>query len=147
MRGLIDLAAAPAALALGAAACFGLALALTQFGLRHLSPRQGAAIGIPTTALLFWLFWLLSPLALDLGGWDARRGRDLPCPRPAVPGGGDAADLRGEPPDGTQRLRRPRQPRTAFRRDIGRACPRRGAGSAAGARHRHHPHRRCRALD
>jgi drug/metabolite transporter (DMT)-like permease len=62
MRGLIDLAATPAA-------CFGLALVLTQFGLRHLSPRQGAAVSISTTALLFWL---LSPLALDLSGWDGR---------------------------------------------------------------------------
>jgi len=69
MRGLIDLAATPAALALCAAACFGLALALTQFGLRHLSPRLGAAVSIPTTALLFWL---LSPLTLDLSGWDGR---------------------------------------------------------------------------
>ena len=69
MRGLTDLAATPAALALCAAACFGLALVLTQFGLRHLSPRQGAAVSISTTALLFWL---LAPLALDLGAWDGR---------------------------------------------------------------------------
>ena len=69
MRSLIDFATTPAALALCAALCFGLALVLTQFGLRHLSPRQGAVVSISTTALLFWL---LSPLTLDLAGWNGR---------------------------------------------------------------------------
>ena len=68
MRGLADIVATPAALALGAAAFFGLALVLTQFGLRHLPPRDGAVVSIGTTALLFWV---LSPLALDLSSWNA----------------------------------------------------------------------------
>jgi drug/metabolite transporter (DMT)-like permease len=69
MRSLTDFAATPAALAVSAAACFGLALVVTQFGLRHLSPRHGAVVSISTTTLLFWL---LSPVALDLGGWNGR---------------------------------------------------------------------------
>lgn len=68
MRGLADIVATPAALALGAAAFFGVALVLTQFGLRHLPPRDGAVVSIGTTALLFWV---LSPLALDLSSWNA----------------------------------------------------------------------------
>jgi len=32
--------------------CFGLALVLTQFGLRRLAPMQGAAVSIPTTTLM-----------------------------------------------------------------------------------------------
>jgi drug/metabolite transporter (DMT)-like permease len=39
-------------LALGSAFCFGVALLLTQFGLRGLSPLSGAAIGIPVSTLL-----------------------------------------------------------------------------------------------
>lgn len=50
-----------AALALGAAAGFGLALVLTQVGLRHLEPMRGASISVPSATLLFlalapWLF-------------------------------------------------------------------------------------------
>jgi drug/metabolite transporter (DMT)-like permease len=41
------------ALALAAAFFFGTALALTQLGLRDLSPLSGAAISIPSSALLF----------------------------------------------------------------------------------------------
>lgn len=40
-------------LALLAAGFFGLALVLTQFGLRHLAPVQGAAVSVSTTALAF----------------------------------------------------------------------------------------------
>ena len=39
-------------LALGSAFCFGLALLLTQIGLRGLSPLSGAAISIPVSTLL-----------------------------------------------------------------------------------------------
>jgi hypothetical protein len=39
-------------LALGSAFCFGVALLLTQFGLRGLSPLSGAAISIPVSTLL-----------------------------------------------------------------------------------------------
>jgi drug/metabolite transporter (DMT)-like permease len=53
-------------LALLASACFGLALVLTQFGLRHLHPRAGAAVSIPTATALFWA---ASPMFLDLQGW------------------------------------------------------------------------------
>jgi drug/metabolite transporter (DMT)-like permease len=69
MPGLTEIVASPAVLALCAATFFGLALVLTQFGLRHLPPHRGAVVSIGTTALLFWI---LSPLALDLAGWDAR---------------------------------------------------------------------------
>ena len=53
-------------LALGSAGFFGLALVLTQFGLRHLPPLAGAVVSIPTSALLFWA---ASPWLLDAGGW------------------------------------------------------------------------------
>jgi drug/metabolite transporter (DMT)-like permease len=42
-------------LALASALCFGLALTLTQFGLRDATPSAGAAISIPTSTLLFML--------------------------------------------------------------------------------------------
>ena len=59
------LAADPIALALLASLLFGLALVLTQFGLKHLAPRDGALISIPTSALLLWL---VSPVLAD---WSA----------------------------------------------------------------------------
>jgi drug/metabolite transporter (DMT)-like permease len=40
-------------LALVSALCYGLGLTLTQFGLRDVPPAAGAAISIPTSALLF----------------------------------------------------------------------------------------------
>src|SRR5215471_12888868 len=40
-------------LALASALGYGLGLTLTQFGLRHVPPATGAAISIPTSALLF----------------------------------------------------------------------------------------------
>lgn len=52
-------------LALVSAGFFGAALIVTPFGLRHVPPGLGAAISIPSSALLFWL---LAPLALD-GPW------------------------------------------------------------------------------
>ena len=39
-------------LAFASALCFGVALVLTQLGLRHLSPLAGAAIAIPSSTLL-----------------------------------------------------------------------------------------------
>ena len=47
--------AAAIVLALASASCFGLALTLTQFGLRDATPSAGAAISIPTSTLLFVL--------------------------------------------------------------------------------------------
>jgi drug/metabolite transporter (DMT)-like permease len=61
-------AAAAVVFALIAAACFGLALVVTQFGLRHLAPADGALVSIPVTAMLFWA---LSPFCLDPSGWQA----------------------------------------------------------------------------
>ncbi|MEQ8394416.1 EamA family transporter [Thalassobaculum sp.] len=51
-----------AVLALGAAGFFGLALVLTQFGLRHAAPVPGAAISVTTTAATFVA---ASPLLVD----------------------------------------------------------------------------------
>jgi drug/metabolite transporter (DMT)-like permease len=53
-------------LALAAAACFGSALIVTQFGLRHATPIAGATVSV-TFTLLVWL--TLSPFLLDLQGW------------------------------------------------------------------------------
>ncbi|HEY6704908.1 MAG TPA: hypothetical protein VI010_12475, partial [Xanthobacteraceae bacterium] len=49
------------ALAFGAAFLFGLALVLTQFGLRDVPPLAGAAISIPSSTLLFAC---VTPIAL-----------------------------------------------------------------------------------
>jgi drug/metabolite transporter (DMT)-like permease len=59
----------PVFLALLASACFGLALVITQFGLRHLQAAAGAVVSIPTTAVLFWA---VSPFLLDLDGWQTQ---------------------------------------------------------------------------
>jgi len=56
------------ALALGAAAAFGLSLVLTQIGLRHLTPLRGACVSVPSTSLTFLV---LSPLLLDTTGFSA----------------------------------------------------------------------------
>jgi len=56
----------PILLALFASACFGLALVMTQFGLRYVQAAMGAAVSIPTTAILFWV---LSPFLLDVNAW------------------------------------------------------------------------------
>jgi drug/metabolite transporter (DMT)-like permease len=53
----------PSVLALFAAFMFGLALVLTQFGLRRCaSPLHGALVSIPTAAAFLWI---LAPLLLD----------------------------------------------------------------------------------
>src|ERR1700688_4143195 len=49
------MAGAAIVLALASAFCFGLALTLTQFGLRDAAPAAGAAISVPTSTLLFIL--------------------------------------------------------------------------------------------
>lgn len=57
----------PVALALFSAALFGVALVVTQFGLRHLHAATGALVSIPSTMLLFWL---AAPFALKSEGWN-----------------------------------------------------------------------------
>jgi drug/metabolite transporter (DMT)-like permease len=49
-------------IALASAACFALALVITQAGLRHMPPLAGAAISVPSATLLFWLS---TPLTID----------------------------------------------------------------------------------
>jgi drug/metabolite transporter (DMT)-like permease len=53
-------------LALGSAFCFGLALVLTQFGLRSMAAIQGAAVSIPVSAMLCWA---VAPVAVDFAAW------------------------------------------------------------------------------
>ena len=55
-----------ALLALCAAFCFGLAIALTPFGLRHTAPIQGASISIPTSTVFFLA---ISPITIDFAEW------------------------------------------------------------------------------
>lgn len=55
-------------LAIAAAFCFGAALVVTQRGLVHLRPAQGAAVSVPCSALLLWS---VAPFWLDLHGFDA----------------------------------------------------------------------------
>ncbi len=60
------MAAAAWLLALGSAFCFGLALVLTQFGLRTMAAVQGASVSIPVSAALCWC---LVPFAVDFAAW------------------------------------------------------------------------------
>jgi drug/metabolite transporter (DMT)-like permease len=60
-----------ALLALIAAAGFGLALVVTQFGLRHISAANGPRVSIPLTMALFWI---LSPICFDPSGWQPSAG-------------------------------------------------------------------------
>ncbi len=55
--------------ALLAAACFGAGLVIGRRGLAQVAPLSGATISLPTTCAILWL---LSPLMLDLSGWDTR---------------------------------------------------------------------------
>ncbi len=55
-----------ALLALAAASGFGLAIVITQFGLRHISPGAGAVVSVWTC---FAMFWLAAPIGLDVAGW------------------------------------------------------------------------------
>lgn len=56
-----------AVFSLCASALFGIALVLTQIGLRFNSSRRGAAVSVPTSAAAFWL---LASFGDGLGGWD-----------------------------------------------------------------------------
>ncbi len=58
----------PEILALCASFFFALALVLTQFGLKYMSPRQGALVSIPMLTLLFWM---LAPALLDSKAWNS----------------------------------------------------------------------------
>lgn len=53
--------------ALSAAAGFGAALVTARLGLRYAAPLAGAAIGVPSTTLMFWC---LAPFALEAGEFD-----------------------------------------------------------------------------
>jgi len=53
--------------ALGAAAGLGAAMVTTRLGLRYATPAAGAAIGVPSTTLMFWC---LAPLLLDSSGFN-----------------------------------------------------------------------------
>ncbi len=53
--------------ALLAAACFGAGLVLSKRGLAMVDPLAGATISLPTTCAILWL---LSPVMLDVSGWD-----------------------------------------------------------------------------
>ncbi len=64
-----SLATDPAALALLASLLFGLALVVTQLGLKHLAPRQAALVSIGTSAILFWI---VSPALVDWHGFAPR---------------------------------------------------------------------------
>lgn len=56
----------PILLALCASFLFGLALVLTQFGLRHMQPAEGMLISIPLVTVVAWLVALFQ---LDWQGW------------------------------------------------------------------------------
>lgn len=58
----------PVLLALFASFFFGLALVLTQFGLRHTSPAKGILVSIPLVTAIAWV----AALFLGLEGWDIR---------------------------------------------------------------------------
>jgi drug/metabolite transporter (DMT)-like permease len=53
--------------ALAAAAGLGAAMVTTRLGLRYATPLAGAAIGVPSTTLVYWC---LAPFLLDSGGFD-----------------------------------------------------------------------------
>lgn len=55
-------------LGLAAAACFGSALVVTQFGLKHATPAAGATVSV-TFTLIAWV--ALSPFMLDVQAWHA----------------------------------------------------------------------------
>lgn len=56
-------------LALAAAACFGSALVVAQFGFRHAAPLAGGTVSVLFTTAVWWT---LSPLFLDLAAWHAQ---------------------------------------------------------------------------
>ena len=60
---------APVALSLAAATALAAALIVTQVGLRHMTARAGATIGLTTSALVYCL---AAPAMLDLSAWNPR---------------------------------------------------------------------------
>src|SRR6516164_11506259 len=60
----------PLSLVLGlfSALVFGTAFVLTQFALRWMRPRLGAALSVPTSTLLFWCLapFLIDPTEIDV---------------------------------------------------------------------------------
>jgi len=58
-----------ALLSLAAAIGFGLAIVVTQFGLRHISPGAGAVVSVWTCCVLFWLAAIFG---LDTTGWSGQ---------------------------------------------------------------------------
>jgi drug/metabolite transporter (DMT)-like permease len=64
----MSLADQPVFLALCASFFFGLALVLTQFGLRTMRPGEGVLISIP---MLTAAAWLIAIFQLDLAGWNS----------------------------------------------------------------------------
>ncbi len=60
---------APEMFALLAAVLFGTATTLSKLGLRYVSPRTGAAISLPATAIMFWA---AAPFQLSLSGVSAQ---------------------------------------------------------------------------
>jgi len=48
---------------------FGLALLLTQPGLRHMGPLRGACVAVPTASLVFVVLW---PWTVGFGTWNAQ---------------------------------------------------------------------------
>jgi drug/metabolite transporter (DMT)-like permease len=59
----------PRLLALVSSFFFGLALVLTQFGLRHLPPRLGLVTSVPVATLLLWI---VAPPFIDWSGWNVQ---------------------------------------------------------------------------
>jgi drug/metabolite transporter (DMT)-like permease len=55
-------------LALLSAGCFGAALIVAHYGLKHASSYAGAKVSLSTT---FVLWWVLAPLLLDVSAWHA----------------------------------------------------------------------------
>jgi drug/metabolite transporter (DMT)-like permease len=53
--------------AIAAAAGLGAAMVTTRLGLRYATPAAGAAIGVPSTTLMFWC---LAPFLLDTAGFN-----------------------------------------------------------------------------
>ena len=60
------LAIAIVLISIASAVFFALGIVLTRFGLRGLSPIQGASISVPTSAAMFVL---MSPVTVDYGNW------------------------------------------------------------------------------
>jgi drug/metabolite transporter (DMT)-like permease len=75
----------PLAVLLALVATFGLGagFVLTQFALRWMPPRRGAALSIPTSTLLFWC---LAPFLIDPAEFDAKAAGLFACVGLLFPG-------------------------------------------------------------